>query len=168
MLDSTIGQAAYEPPGAFKQAVVDYHIVVAVGAVCACACMYAHVCVMRYARVVWGVCVLFYSTYCPYAQTHPLFLHPRTAIVITKMDSHAKGGGALSAVAATRSPLLFIGTGEHMDDLEVSTHAHMHAHTTHNTRTHNTHNTRTHNTYTTNTIHAHTRNRAKVQMNAAI
>ncbi len=35
------------------------------------------------------------------------------------MDSHAKGGGALSAVAATRSPLLFIGTGEHMDDLEV-------------------------------------------------
>lgn len=28
------------------------------------------------------------------------------------------GGGALSAVAATKSPLLFFGSGEHMDDLE--------------------------------------------------
>jgi len=40
------------------------------------------------------------------------------AIVITKMDSHAKGGGAISAVAATRSPIVFIGTGEHMEDFE--------------------------------------------------
>jgi len=39
-------------------------------------------------------------------------------IVITKMDSHAKGGGALSAVAATQSPVVFIGTGEHMEDFE--------------------------------------------------
>ena len=28
------------------------------------------------------------------------------------------GGGALSAVAATKSPIVFIGTGEHIDDLE--------------------------------------------------
>ena len=31
---------------------------------------------------------------------------------------HAKGGGALSAVAATKAPITFIGTGEHLDDLE--------------------------------------------------
>ena len=39
-------------------------------------------------------------------------------VIITKLDSHAKGGGALSAVAATRSPIIFIGTGEHTDDFE--------------------------------------------------
>ena len=37
---------------------------------------------------------------------------------MTKMDGHAKGGGALSAVAATQSPIIFIGTGEHMDEFE--------------------------------------------------
>uniref|UniRef100_A0A804NCQ3 Signal recognition particle 54 kDa protein n=1 Tax=Zea mays TaxID=4577 RepID=A0A804NCQ3_MAIZE len=41
------------------------------------------------------------------------------AVIITKMDGHAKGGGALSAVAATKSPVIFIGTGEHIDDFEV-------------------------------------------------
>eukprot|EP00126_Sphaerothecum_destruens_P010040 Sdes_comp20665_c0_seq1m15993 len=41
------------------------------------------------------------------------------SVVITKLDGHAKGGGALSAVAATNSPIIFIGTGEHMDDLEL-------------------------------------------------
>ncbi|XP_011497431.1 PREDICTED: signal recognition particle 54 kDa protein [Ceratosolen solmsi marchali] len=40
------------------------------------------------------------------------------SIIITKLDGHAKGGGALSAVAATKSPVIFIGTGEHIDDLE--------------------------------------------------
>ena len=40
-------------------------------------------------------------------------------MVITKLDSHAKGGGALSAVAATKSPVIFIGTGEHIDNLEM-------------------------------------------------
>uniref|UniRef100_A0A803KWT6 Signal recognition particle 54 kDa protein n=1 Tax=Chenopodium quinoa TaxID=63459 RepID=A0A803KWT6_CHEQI len=40
------------------------------------------------------------------------------AVIITKLDGHAKGGGALSAVAATDSPVIFIGTGEHMDDFE--------------------------------------------------
>ena len=60
-------------------------------------------------------------------------------MVITKLDGHAKGGGALSAVAATEryfehilsntisgtikltssfSPVIFIGTGEHIDNLE--------------------------------------------------
>merc|ERR1719458_2050551 len=29
-----------------------------------------------------------------------------------------EGGGALSAVAATESPVIFIGTGEHIDNLE--------------------------------------------------
>ncbi|PHH58949.1 hypothetical protein CDD81_4063 [Ophiocordyceps australis] len=40
------------------------------------------------------------------------------AIIITKADGHAQGGGAISAVAATRTPIVFIGTGEHMLDLE--------------------------------------------------
>lgn len=40
------------------------------------------------------------------------------SVIITKLDGHAKGGGALSAVAATKSPVIFIGTGEHIDDLE--------------------------------------------------
>lgn len=40
------------------------------------------------------------------------------SVVITKLDGHAKGGGALSAVAATKSPIIFIGTGEHITDLE--------------------------------------------------
>ncbi|CAG0895015.1 unnamed protein product [Darwinula stevensoni] len=40
------------------------------------------------------------------------------AVIITKLDGHAKGGGALSAVAATKSPIIFIGTGEHIDDFE--------------------------------------------------
>jgi len=40
------------------------------------------------------------------------------SVVITKLDGHAKGGGALSAVAATKSPVIFIGTGEHIDNLE--------------------------------------------------
>lgn len=39
-------------------------------------------------------------------------------VVLTKLDGHAKGGGALSAVAATRSPITFIGTGEHMHEFE--------------------------------------------------
>ena len=40
------------------------------------------------------------------------------SIIITKMDGDAKGGGALSAVAATNTPISFIGVGEHMYDLE--------------------------------------------------
>lgn len=40
------------------------------------------------------------------------------AIIVTKLDGHAKGGGALSAVAATKSPIIFIGTGEHIDEFE--------------------------------------------------
>ncbi|KAH7725558.1 signal recognition particle 54 kda protein [Aphelenchoides avenae] len=40
------------------------------------------------------------------------------SVIITKLDGHAKGGGALSAVAATKSPIIFIGTGEHIDDFE--------------------------------------------------
>ncbi|PUZ65223.1 hypothetical protein GQ55_3G206500 [Panicum hallii var. hallii] len=41
------------------------------------------------------------------------------AVIVTEMDGHAKGGGALSAVAATRRPVIFIGTGEHIPDFEV-------------------------------------------------
>ena len=38
--------------------------------------------------------------------------------IITKLDGHAKGGGALSAVAATGAPITHVGTGEHIDDFE--------------------------------------------------
>ncbi|BHF78950.1 Signal recognition particle [Sparganum proliferum] len=40
------------------------------------------------------------------------------SVIVTKLDGHAKGGGALSAVAATHSPIVFIGTGEHIEDFE--------------------------------------------------
>ena len=40
------------------------------------------------------------------------------SVIVTKLDGHAKGGGALSAVAATKSPIVFIGTGEHFEDFE--------------------------------------------------
>jgi len=41
------------------------------------------------------------------------------SVIITKMDGHAKGGGALSAVATTQSPIIFLGTGEQIPDLEL-------------------------------------------------
>jgi signal recognition particle subunit SRP54 len=44
---------------------------------------------------------------------------PVGGIVVTKLDGAAKGGGALAAAAATGAKILFIGTGERVDDLEV-------------------------------------------------
>lgn len=41
-----------------------------------------------------------------------------TGVVLSKLDGSAKGGGALSAVAETRAPIVFIGVGEKIDDLE--------------------------------------------------
>ncbi|EGG23008.1 signal recognition particle 54 kDa subunit [Cavenderia fasciculata] len=41
------------------------------------------------------------------------------SVIITKMDGNSKGGGAISAVAATQSPIIFIGSGEHIPDLEI-------------------------------------------------
>jgi signal recognition particle subunit SRP54 len=41
-----------------------------------------------------------------------------TGVIITKMDGSGKGGGALSAVAASKAKVAFIGTGEKMDALE--------------------------------------------------
>jgi signal recognition particle subunit SRP54 len=41
-----------------------------------------------------------------------------TGVIITKMDGSAKAGGALSAVAAVKAPVVFIGVGEKVDDLE--------------------------------------------------
>jgi len=40
------------------------------------------------------------------------------SILVTKLDGTAKGGGALSAVAATHAKIKFAGTGEKIDDLE--------------------------------------------------
>ena len=41
-----------------------------------------------------------------------------TGVVVTKLDGTAKGGGALSAVSETKAPIVYIGVGEHVDDLE--------------------------------------------------
>ncbi|MCD6154777.1 MAG: signal recognition particle protein [Candidatus Verstraetearchaeota archaeon] len=41
------------------------------------------------------------------------------SIFITKLDGSARGGGALSAVAATGAPIKFIGVGEKVDEIEV-------------------------------------------------
>ncbi len=43
---------------------------------------------------------------------------PIGSIFLAKMDGSARGGGALSAVAATGAKILFIGTGEKLDDIE--------------------------------------------------
>lgn len=40
------------------------------------------------------------------------------SILITKLDGSARGGGALSAVAATGAPIKFISTGEKIEDIE--------------------------------------------------
>ncbi len=44
---------------------------------------------------------------------------PIGSIIVAKLDGSARGGGALSAVAATKAPIKFIGTGERIDDLEA-------------------------------------------------
>ncbi|MCX8197731.1 MAG: signal recognition particle receptor subunit alpha [Candidatus Micrarchaeota archaeon] len=41
-----------------------------------------------------------------------------SGVVITKLDGSGKGGGALSAVAASGAKVAFVGTGEKMDALE--------------------------------------------------
>lgn len=40
-------------------------------------------------------------------------------IIVTKLDGTAKGGGVLSASAVTGAKVMFVGTGERIDDLEV-------------------------------------------------
>jgi len=39
-------------------------------------------------------------------------------IIVAKLDGAARGGGALSAAAATGAPIVFVGLGEKIDDLE--------------------------------------------------
>ncbi|MFX1539540.1 MAG: signal recognition particle protein Srp54 [Promethearchaeota archaeon] len=43
---------------------------------------------------------------------------PIGSIIVTKLDGSARGGGALSAVAATGAPIKYIGTGEKTKDIE--------------------------------------------------
>ncbi len=42
-----------------------------------------------------------------------------TGVIVTKLEGTAKGGGALSACAVTKAPIVFIGLGEKIDDLEL-------------------------------------------------
>ena len=42
-----------------------------------------------------------------------------SGVILTKLDGSAKGGGALSAVAVTKAPIVFVGTGESLDSLET-------------------------------------------------
>lgn len=44
---------------------------------------------------------------------------PLTGVIVTKMDGSGKGGGALSAVAATKAKIAFIGVGEKIGDFEI-------------------------------------------------
>ncbi|MCW3982205.1 MAG: signal recognition particle protein Srp54 [Candidatus Bathyarchaeota archaeon] len=44
---------------------------------------------------------------------------PIGSILVTKLDGSARGGGALSAVAAIGSPIKFISTGEKIEDIEA-------------------------------------------------
>jgi signal recognition particle subunit SRP54 len=39
-------------------------------------------------------------------------------VIVTKMDGTAKGGGALTACSVAQAPIVFIGVGEKIDDLE--------------------------------------------------
>jgi signal recognition particle subunit SRP54 len=41
-----------------------------------------------------------------------------TGTIVTKLDGTARGGGALSAVATTGAPIVFVGDGERVQDLE--------------------------------------------------
>jgi len=41
-----------------------------------------------------------------------------SGVIVSKMDGTAKGGGALTACAATKAPIKFIGVGEKIADLE--------------------------------------------------
>ncbi|MDY7033872.1 MAG: signal recognition particle protein, partial [Thermodesulfobacteriota bacterium] len=40
-------------------------------------------------------------------------------VILTKMDGDARGGAALSIKAVTQKPIKFVGTGEHLDALEI-------------------------------------------------
>ena len=44
---------------------------------------------------------------------------PIGSIIVTKLDGTARGGGVLSAVAATGATVKFVGTGEKLEELEV-------------------------------------------------
>ena len=41
-----------------------------------------------------------------------------TGIILTKMDGTARGGGALVACAVSGAPIIFLGVGEKIDDIE--------------------------------------------------
>ena len=41
-----------------------------------------------------------------------------TGTIVTKLDGTARGGGALSAVSVTNAPIVFVGEGERVSDLE--------------------------------------------------
>ena len=43
---------------------------------------------------------------------------PVGGIIVTKLDSSAKGGGSIAASAATGAQIMYVGTGERIDDLE--------------------------------------------------
>lgn len=42
-----------------------------------------------------------------------------TGVIVTKMEGTAKGGGAIASCATTGAPVVFVGTGEKMRDLDI-------------------------------------------------
>ena len=59
------------------------------------------------------------------AETSPHSKVDVGSVIVTKLDGHAKGGGALSAVAATQSPIIFIGTFPSKAKLQQSLETHL-------------------------------------------
>jgi signal recognition particle subunit SRP54 len=56
------------------------------------------------------------------AGVHAKAFHENTpvgSIIVTKLDTSAKGGGALSAVSATGAQIKFVGVGESLEDFEA-------------------------------------------------
>ena len=67
--------------------------------------------------LVGGVATMLANAAGPVAQTfHDLV--GVTGTVVTKLDGTARGGGALSAVSITGAPIVFVGEGERVEDLE--------------------------------------------------
>ena len=76
-------------------------------------------------RHIHGLSCLAVSLFCLLLAESSLTLLQVGSVIITKMDGHAKGGGALSAVSATKSPIIFLGTGMLIDLFLLHGQAHL-------------------------------------------
>jgi hypothetical protein len=122
VMDSSIGQAAHEQAVAFKKKASAITPTQHLGG------MRAHSLLLWYRnRPSLGIRITplgISSTSLPNRHQSIPGIHPSPpplwyqvsvgSVIITKLDGHAKGGGALSAVAATGAPITHVGTGEYI------------------------------------------------------